>query len=93
VCNEFYHFICSSIRNTALWKIIKLSKQKWSCNKCKSETKTIIQNLENLSQEKNLGVTCSNDNLKGLTESSVNFMSDKFDKIAKHIQDVISSLK
>jgi len=61
-------------------------------NKCKFETNIINQDHNNLSQVKNLGVTYSNDNLKGLTDS-VNFMSDKFDDFGKQIQDVISSLK
>jgi len=82
VCNECYHFMCVALRETAFRKMSKTSKQRWSCNKCKFETNTINQDHNNLSQVKNLGVTYSNDNLKGLTDS-VNFMIDKFDDFGK----------
>lgn len=55
--------------------MLKSSKQKWSCNKCENETNTKIYRIQKNVLKKNLGVTCFNDNLKGLADS-MHFMSD-----------------
>lgn len=53
VCNEFYHFMCSAMREFAFRKMSKVSKQKWSCNNCKVETNTISRDPDSIYHTKN----------------------------------------
>ncbi|XP_025420837.1 uncharacterized protein LOC112690943 [Sipha flava] len=89
-CNEFFHFMCVSLKEVTFRKMSKLAKSKWTCSKCKyMDKKDSPPQIKTLQTNKN---TSTDNNFINLTES-VNFMSDKFDSFGEQLKEILSEMK
>lgn len=91
-CNEHYHFMCATLKETTFRKMSKVTKSKWACYTCKFNDINKSPTQVNTTQINNPVPNNTNENYQNLTES-VNYMSEKFDTFGKQIQEVLSTIK
>lgn len=91
-CNGYFHFGCVQLRETTFRKMSKITKQKWSCVKCKfindSQKKSPTMKIK----KGNEANVLTNESFLNLTDS-VNFMSEKFDTFGNQLKELLQSMK
>lgn len=92
-CTSILHFGCAALRESAFRNMSKTAKQKWSCNKCKSNeiclNKPDSKIVSILTHSDTINV--NNEIINNLVKL-VNFMSDKFDSFGKQLQELVTTI-
>lgn len=52
VCNEYYRFMCTAMKESTFRKMSKVTKSKWACNNCKFNDKNKSPTPVSTKQEK-----------------------------------------
>lgn len=90
-CNDFLHFGCAALRESAFRKMSKAAKQNCCCNKCKlCDPGLKTQAAQSHFYTDHTGSpNVQNEVINNLVEW-INFMSEKIDNFNKQLQEIIT---